>query len=405
MNRRLILLPVLLLSCTAAMAIPETEDRAFLERDSTINADIDSAYARQDWARCSRLYSMLVRNIETLPFDRQEKYLPYKAEAYYRMAGMESLLGRRRQAVRNLEIARQNGFNDYYALTEDTAMNLIRGDARFKAVLRDVRETGDYLYILKKGGGYKVAAAGDSLPTFTYETPNSRDLVSLRAYFNLDSVAGCGDELSKIKNIMAFVHNTIRHDGTMGLPPARNAIDMYEACADGSRGLNCRGLAIMLNECYLAMGFNSRFVTCMPKTYVDDCHVINAVYSNTLDKWLWMDPTNNAWVTDTAGNMLSVSEVRQYLIEDKPVMVNEEANWNNRNKTTTKQYLYRYMAKNLYCLECWDRSCYNIESLRPEERTELHYVILVPEGHKPDTANPGNIITSDPEWFWQSPYE
>ena len=95
------MLPVLLMFCAAAMAVTETEDRAFLERDSTINADIDSAYARQDWARCSRLYSMLVRNIETLPFDRQEKYLPYKAEAYYRMAGMESLLGRRRQAVRN----------------------------------------------------------------------------------------------------------------------------------------------------------------------------------------------------------------------------------------------------------------------------------------------------------------
>ena len=403
MKKRLILLPLLMLLCMAAAAAPETENRAFIERDSTINADIDSAYARRDWAKCSRLYSMLVRNIETLPFSQQEQYLPYKAFAYYRMASMESLLGRRRQAVRNLEIARQNGFNDYYALIEDTTMNPIRSDARFKAVLRDVRETGDYLHILKKCGAYSPSDTAASLPPFSYETPNSRDLVRLRAYFNLDSIAGCGDELSKIKNLLAFVHNTIRHDGSRSLPPARNAIDMYEACADGSRGLNCRGLAIMLNECYLAMGFNSRFVTCMPKTYEDDCHVINAVYSNTLNKWLWIDPTHNAWVTDTAGNMLSISEVRRYLREDIPVKVNEEANWNNTEKTTTEQYLYRYMAKNLYLLECWDRSCYNIESLRPEERTGLHYIILAPEGYKQDISS-GTLLSTDEAWFWQSPY-
>lgn len=57
-------------------------------------------------------------------------------------------------------------------------------------------------------------------------------------------------------------------------------------------------MAQMLNECYLAMGFKSRFITCMPKVMINDCHVINAVYSNTLDKWLWMDPTFNAYVTD-----------------------------------------------------------------------------------------------------------
>lgn len=57
-------------------------------------------------------------------------------------------------------------------------------------------------------------------------------------------------------------------------------------------------MAQMLNECYLAMGFKSRFITCMPKVMINDCHVINAVYSNTLNKWLWMDPTFNAYVTD-----------------------------------------------------------------------------------------------------------
>lgn len=77
-----------------------------------------------------------------------------------------------------------------------------------------------------------------------------------------------------------------------------NAINYAEACKDGSRGLNCRGLATVLNECYLSLGIPSRVITCMPRIYINDCHVINAVYSSTLGKWLWIDPTNNAWVTD-----------------------------------------------------------------------------------------------------------
>lgn len=93
------------------------------------------------------------------------------------------------------------------------------------------------------------------------------------------------------------------------------------------------------------MGIPSRVITCMPKTYINDCHVINAVYSSTLGKWLWIDPTNNAWVTDEQGNLLSVEEVRARLRNGQPVQVNEDANWNNEKKTTTEDYLYEYMAK------------------------------------------------------------
>ena len=67
--------------------------------------------------------------------------------------------------------------------------------------------------------------------------------------------------------------------------------------------------------------------------------MINAVYSETLGKWLWIDPTNNAWVTDGQGNMLSVQEVRERLREGLPVQVNEEANWNNEQQVTTEGYL------------------------------------------------------------------
>ena len=71
---------------------------------------------------------------------------------------------------------------------------------------------------------------------------------------------------------------------------------------------------MVLNEMYLAMGFKSRYVTCMPSDPNDnDCHVINIVYSETLNKWLWVDPSFGIYVTDENNNMLGIAETRERL--------------------------------------------------------------------------------------------
>ena len=69
---------------------------------------------------------------------------------------------------------------------------------------------------------------------------------------------------------MHWVHNAVRHDGSSRNPTSRNAIDLIEVCRKENRGINCRMMAQVLNECYLAMGFKSRFVTCMPRKMVND---------------------------------------------------------------------------------------------------------------------------------------
>ena len=62
--------------------------------------------------------------------------------------------------------------------------------------------------------------------------------------------------------------------------------------------------------------------------------LINSVYSQQLQKWIWIDPTNNAYVKDENGNLLSIAEVRDRLIHNKPLVLNEDANWNNQKKQT-----------------------------------------------------------------------
>lgn len=175
---------------------------------------------------------------------------------------------------------------------------------------------------------------------------------------------------------------------------------MPKPVKDGSRGLNCRGLATVLNECYLSLGIPSRVITCMPRIYINDCHVINAVYSSTLGKWLWIDPTNNAWVTDDKGNMLSIQEVRERLRTGQPVKVNEEANWNNKRKTETEDYLYNYMAKNLFFLDSWTRYGFNTES---DKKHPVKYIFLQPKGCESNLRTPQDLSVNDDKYFWQAP--
>lgn len=264
---------------------------------------------------------------------------------------------------------------------------------------------GDYKQKLKDAKGYYRGTLPVGMK-FRYMSPNNPDLVRLREKFNLDSVAGAGDEISKIKNLLHWVHNIVPHDGSSDNPEIKNTIAMIELCQKEERGVNCRMMAQMLTEVYLAMGFKARFVTCLPRDYVSDCHVITTVYSNTLNKWLWVDPTFEAYVMDENGVMLSIAEVRERLRNDQPLQLNEDANWNNRSKQTKEYYLDRYMAKNLYYITCMDYARFNAETVT--EGQTYRYIALMPYDEINSQTNSigwSDLRVADDEWFWQTPYE
>ncbi len=322
--------------------------------------------------------------------------------------------GKKKAALKNFEKAFNSGWNDYNHAKGDSDIDNLRKEKKYLEIMAKMRLDSDYLYILQQAEGYNRTetkpicyneSVTDTLPRFTYMNPNDSNLVQLRKHFNLDSIAGSGDEISKIKNLLYWVHNIVPHDGNSRNPEERNTIAMVELCKKENRGVNCRMMAQMLNECYLAMGFKSRFITCMPKVMINDCHVINAVYSNTLDKWLWMDPTFNAYVTDEKGNLLGIGEVRERLRNNQPVVLNEDANWNNKNKQTKEYYLDYYMAKNLYYVTCPLQSEYNAETNYPGKKWPM-YISLVPEGYS-SNGKPGATAydSHNDSYFWQSPYQ
>jgi hypothetical protein len=257
---------------------------------------------------------------------------------------------------------------------------------------------------LKKYGAYGKDSDTVAIPKFEYEKADSRNLKLVRNYFKLDSIAGKGNELSKIMNLLSWVHNNVEHNGGNYATCEFDAIDIFNYSKAENKGVNCRHLAIMLNEFYLALGIPSRYVTCMPRNVDDsDCHVINSVWVDSLQKWIWIDPTNEAYVTDENGNLLSIAEVRERLINDKPLVLNENANWNHKIKQTKEEYLYNYMAKNLFCLEVPVKSCFNVESRYRKPASD--YVTLRPVGYDGTygNASPEKYNINDPSVFCQKP--
>ncbi len=265
------------------------------------------------------------------------------------------------------------------------------------------------LDMLKGGKAYNTKDMR-VMPAFTYQSPEDPALKRVREELNLDSIAGKGNEVSKMINLMQWVHNVVRHDGNSNNPKMRNALDLLSVCRAEKRGINCRMMGTVLNECYLAMGFKSRFITCMPKELeFNDCHVITMVYSNDLQKWLWMDPTFGAYVMNEKGELLGPAEVRERLINNKPLILNPEANWNHEVSQTKEHYLETYMAKNLYRIECLINSGHDIETRMSGK--QLHYIQLVPlDGlnQKNATSENGGVsfnneVTNNPDLFWAKP--
>lgn len=274
-------------------------------------------------------------------------------------------------------------------------------------------ELPDYVGKLKKAAKYNFSDKR-AVPEFTYQDSNNVHLQALRRKYNLDSIAGEAGEINQMLNLMHWIHNKVEHDGQHANPEKMNADDMIMACSDGSRGLNCRGLGITLNECFLALGFKSRYITCMPKELeFDDCHVINMVYSNDLKKWIYLDPTNDAYIMNEKGTLLSIEEVRERLINGKPLLLNPGANWNNAEPCTAENYIYYYMAKNLYRLQCPVSSEYNYET--QVAGGKIVYLELLPlDGlnqspqkteHVSEKAQftYTNYVTNNPDLFWKAP--
>ncbi|NDV83094.1 transglutaminase domain-containing protein [Bacteroides sp. 51] len=403
MKKILIMLTALVISLTVAAQTDSQAFNEFIPKYEALYEAYQNHYKEKDFEQTKESLQEALALIDNLNLSETEleDYRPIlrmlKASTYYNQACTYSLLNQKKQALSAFEKAIEFGYSEYQHAKKDRDLDNIRKEKKF-TLLMDKLRVYDKLYILQHAGDYQQENT-DSLPKFTYQPATNRNLKEVKQYFNLDSIAGNGDEVTKIINILLFVTHSVKYDGSNWALCEFDAIDFYNYHKATSKGINCRHKAMMLNELYLAMGLKSRYVTCMPEDPEDpDCHVINCVYSETLEKWLWMDPSHGIYITDENGNLLSISEVRNRLRNNQPLAVNKETS------KTKEWYLDYYMAKNLYWIQCTNVSRFNTESRYRSQDKDLLYISLLPMGYGEE--NPylkGNIVTHDPDYFWQVP--
>ena len=377
------------------------------------NSAFNEAYNKKDYPRCIQLLQDSLSKIQQSSDSLQLTLRSNEGEINYNLACVYALQQQSDLAIICLRKYFEFARVDYQHLQEDSDIISLRNLPQYAALTHEYRKTADYKYILDHGERYNKES-DIAFPTFQYEN-NHPALVSLRTSFKLDSIASSTSQIVNIITLLNWVHKQIPHNGNCENPKTKNASFLLSTCKSQARGLNCRGLALVLNECYLAMGYKARIVTCYPKDSLkrdEDCHVINMVFADSLNKWLWVDPTNNAYLTDETGKLLGISEVRYKAIHNLPLRLNPDANWNGE-PITLDNYIYRYMVKNLYMFESPLQSEYNMETV--VEGKTFNYIKLVPSEYYLKTPKIETQIspqtharwvtykTTDDQLFWAFP--
>ncbi len=204
---------------------------------------------------------------------------------------------------------------------------------------------------------------------FTYDLHHPAWKILL-SHYPLSDIAGNGDDFSRTVNLLHWLSENTWHRGDYDnhVPETALALLAYSFGRNSSRGINCRGLSIILTECCLAIGIPARTVSIIPASPFDtDNHVVTLVHVQPPGKWVMLDPTWNAYCLDVAGQVLNPWELRALLSARGSFRLNPKARYNGGPAPLhAMEKIYRkYLAKNLYYLHCPLKSTFDPERTSP----------------------------------------
>ena len=253
-----------------------------------------------------------------------------------------------------------------------------------------------YIELLRKAEPYRADKASFR---FEYIQDTARRRLT-REYFRLDTIDNPAAETwDRTLALARFVARNIPHANQSVQPERRNAIDLWEYTRNVEPAFNCRLHSIMLHELLLACDITNRYVTCLPADSLDqDCHVVNIVWLPEHKKWAMVDSDMRAYVTDSDGTPLSLSQMRERYINGAAMEIHPLL---NEGQPFDYTYYRTYWSKNLYWFECAEQTSYDIETAPWDKRGRV--VVLRPEGFTPFDTPPHSVHTQDAERFWAAP--
>ena len=253
-----------------------------------------------------------------------------------------------------------------------------------------------YIELLRKAEPYRADKASFR---FEYIQDTARRRLT-REYFRLDTIDNpTAETWDRTLALARFVARNIPHANQSVQPERRNAIDLWEYTRNVEPAFNCRLHSIMLHELLLACDITNRYVTCLPADSLEqDCHVVNIVWLPEHKKWAMADSDMRAYVTDSDGTPLSLSQMRERYINGAAMEIHPLL---NEGQPFDYTYYRTYWSKNLYWFECAEQTSYDIETAPWDKRGRV--VVLRPEGFTPFDTPPHSVHTQDAERFWAAP--
>ena len=150
MKERLILFCMLLLCGIGVSRAQSGNAKDFDQKEEAIVQKLQQAVNEKNYKEAEKNGKALITLFKEQDENTQKKYSWLIQSYYYNLACFQSLLKKKGEAIKNLELAYDNGFQDYNHMMNDTDLDNLRSDKRFKTVLAKVKEVGDYLDILQK---------------------------------------------------------------------------------------------------------------------------------------------------------------------------------------------------------------------------------------------------------------
>lgn len=270
--------------------------------------------------------------------------------------------------------------------------------------VRDARF--EYESLMRRFSNYSPSDINKNV-TFRYLSKDRDDqLQKLYCQYGLSRYQKEQNDVDVFLKVLRWSHEILDYEVQKKYTGVENATDIIEFCIKEKATVNCRQHAIVLTEALLAMGYCARLVCCLPIDILpQDYCSMTVVYSNNLKKWIALDPSRNCCFLDREGLMLSVEEIRQYLVKGQKIYFK----YFNRFNTTDELMLFDdveyldYLYKNFFRFLCskMNGTTNNMPRI---------YYHLVPTGYlvvdyKP-VVHDGNIIlmnTDDSRSFWDAP--
>jgi len=234
---------------------------------------------------------------------------------------------------------------------------------------------------------------------FTFDL-NRRDLyMDLIEEFGLDEITAGHYDVDLMIVLQDWVRDNFRHHGASRFPSYHDAMSIIDFMRENPRGINCRGLAILLAEVLRLYGIEAKHVTVMPPEDNHPVHVVTHAWSRDLQQWIMLDPTFRIILQDEDGNFMNLFTLRRAFVEgtQDALIANE-----NAQITGGWQYWQVFMSDYLFRFSTAKNFTFGSDyhgRWRTGEQWESS-VMLVPVGFYEGEAD---LVTTSAEAFFVAP--